>query len=148
MTLTDSFTPAELAYLESQRLGRLATVAPDGVPQNNPVGFRYNPEGDTVDIFGLNMGATRKFRNVRLHPGVALVVDDIASVDPWQVRGVEIRGRAEALSDVEPPRPGMSRETIRIHPRRIISWGVDPDQGGMHGRDLGDPRDPSEPSTT
>jgi pyridoxamine 5'-phosphate oxidase family protein len=140
MTAKVSFTPAELAYLGTQRLGRLATVAPDGVPQNNPVGFHYNAEEGTVDIFGLNMGATRKFRNVRQHPGVALVIDDIASVDPWQVRGVEIRGQAEALADVEPPRPGMSTEIIRIHPRRVISWGVDPDLPGTHGRDLGGAR--------
>ena len=55
---------------------------------------------------------------------VAFVVDDIASVDPWVVRGVEIRGTAEALTDVDPPRPTMSREIIRITPRRIISWGL------------------------
>jgi pyridoxamine 5'-phosphate oxidase family protein len=40
------------------------------------------------------------------------------------VRGIEIRGRAEALTDQEPPMPGMSAELIRIHPRRIISWGL------------------------
>ena len=39
-----TFTDAELAYLSSQRLGRLATVDVDGAPQNNPVGFGYNPE--------------------------------------------------------------------------------------------------------
>ena len=58
------------------------------------------------------------------HPTAALVVDDIASTDPWTVRGVEIRGSAEALADVDPPMPGVSRELIRITPRRIISWGL------------------------
>lgn len=132
----DIFTGAELAYLASQRLGRLATVAPDGAPQNNPVGFSYNPDLGTVDILGLNMAATRKYRNVGAHPGVALVVDDIASVDPWTVRGVEIRGRAEAVGGQAPALAGMSNEVIRIHPRRIISWGVDPDQPGMQARDI------------
>jgi pyridoxamine 5'-phosphate oxidase family protein len=60
-----SFTDTQLGYLASQRLGRLATVAKDGSPQNNPVGFRYNPETDTVDIYGLNLGQTRKFRNIQ-----------------------------------------------------------------------------------
>ena len=42
--------------------------------------------------------------------------DDIASVKPWHVRGVEIRGRAEALDG--------SRPLIRIHPERTVSWGI------------------------
>ena len=44
------FTDAELGYLGSQRLGRLATVDAEGAPQNNPVGFRYNPALATLDI--------------------------------------------------------------------------------------------------
>lgn len=131
-----TFTDAELAYLSSQRLGRLATVAADGAPQNNPVGFHYNGQLETIDIYGLNMGATRKYRNVRAHPAVALVVDDLASVDPWRVRGVEIRGQAEALEGTAPAAAGMSREVIRIHPQRIISWGIDPDDPGAHARDV------------
>jgi pyridoxamine 5'-phosphate oxidase family protein len=120
------FTDLELEYLATQALGRLATVAPDGYPQNNPVGFSVNRASGTVDIGGHNMGASRKFANVRDHPEVSFVVDDIASRDPWRVRGVEVRGIAEALVDEDPPMPGMSREIIRIHPRRIRSWGLDP----------------------
>ena len=131
-----TFTDGELTYLSSQRLGRLATVAIDGAPQNNPVGFRYNPQLGTIDIYGLNLGATRKYRNVRGHPAVALVVDDIASVDPWQVRGVEIRGQAEAREEAAPAAMGMSREVIRIHPHRIISWGIEPTDPGAHARDV------------
>src|SRR6266446_4091379 len=116
-----TFTDAELAYLSSQRLGRLATVAPDGAPQNNPVGFRYNDALGTVDIFGYNLGASRKFRNLRTNAHVALVVDDIASVDPWVVRGIEIRGVAQALDGVGTPGAALSRQVIRIHPRRIIA---------------------------
>lgn len=119
-----SFTDAELAYLHSQRLGRLATVAPDGSPQNNPVSFFYNPDLDTIDIGGRNMGASRKFRNVRTNNHVALVVDDIASVQPWRVRCLEIRGTAEGLTDQTPPRPGMSAELIRVRPTRVISFGL------------------------
>jgi pyridoxamine 5'-phosphate oxidase family protein len=118
-------TEAEREYLSSQILGRLATVGPDGVPQNNPVGFWYNTETDTIDIGGFQMGASKKFRNVEANGRVAFVVDDIASLDPWQVRGIELRGRAEALRDQPPPRPGFSPEIIRIHPRRILSWGID-----------------------
>jgi pyridoxamine 5'-phosphate oxidase family protein len=130
MTLTDP----ELSYLKTQRIGRLATVASDGTVQNNPVGFRYNPETATVDIYGLNMGATRKFRNVESNPSVALVIDDVASLDPWKVRGVEIRGAAVALRGQRPPTATMSGEVIRISPRRVISWNIDPANPGMQAR--------------
>jgi pyridoxamine 5'-phosphate oxidase family protein len=115
-----------IAYLQSQRLGRLATVDRDGAPQNNPVGFRYNDEFGTIDIGGRNMGATRKFRNIAGNPKVAFVVDDLASVQPWRPRCVEIRGQAEALRDVAGQSSGLSAEIIRIYPERVISFGLDP----------------------
>jgi pyridoxamine 5'-phosphate oxidase family protein len=132
MALT--FTADELAYLRSQHLGRLATVDPAGVPQNNPVGFFVDEATGRVTIGGLAMGKSRKFRNVQHNPGAALVVDDLASTDPWIVRGVEIRGSAEALVDVDPPMRGMSREVIRITPQWIGSWGVDASESGMKVR--------------
>ena len=46
-------------------------------------------------------------------------------MDPWHVRGVEVRGHAEALEGQPPPRPGFTGEIIRIHPRTIFSWGLD-----------------------
>ncbi len=72
------------------------------------------------------MGASRKFRNLAGNPNVAFVVDDIASIQPWRVRCVEIRGHAEALRDEIPYGPGMSPEIIRIYPGRVISFGLDP----------------------
>jgi pyridoxamine 5'-phosphate oxidase family protein len=116
------FTRAELDYLASQRLGRLATVASDGTLQNSPVGFRVDADAGVIRIHGRALGATRKFRNIVTNANVAFVVDDIASFDPWTVRCLEIRGVAEALTDVEPP----WEEEIRVHPRRVISWGLGP----------------------
>jgi pyridoxamine 5'-phosphate oxidase family protein len=118
------FTQAELDYMSTQQLGRLATVRPDGMPQVNPTAFFYDAERGTIDIGGFGMGQSRKFRNVEASGRAAFVIDDIKSVNPWVVRGVEIRGTAEALTGQEPPMPGMSGEIIRIHPRRIISWGL------------------------
>ncbi len=123
--LNSPLSASVLAYLTSQRLGRLATVDPGGAPQNSPVGFRFNAELGTIDIGGRNMGASRKFRNLASNPKVAFVVDDIASVQPWRVRCVEIRGRAEALREQVPYAPGMSAEIIRVHPERVISFGLD-----------------------
>src|SRR5712691_9444036 len=120
-----SFTQAQLDYLASQPLGRLATVRPDGSPQNNPVAFTYNADLGTIDIGGYRMGATRKYRNVGANPKIAFVVDDLVSADPWHARFLEIRGRAEALEGQPPPRPGMTGDIIRIHPERIIGYGID-----------------------
>jgi pyridoxamine 5'-phosphate oxidase family protein len=131
-----TFTADELRYLGSQRLGRLATMAPDGTLQNSPVSFHVNTDG-SVDLPGYRMGATRKFANVRSNDRVAFVVDDILSLDPWQVRCLEIRGRAEALEDVDPPFEHFSRQVIRIHPTRIISFGINADQAGLTGRTVG-----------
>ena len=128
-----SFTPAELAYLQSQYLGRLATVDGKGAPQNNPVGFSVNDDG-SIDIGGRAMGASKKFRNVQANPSVALVIDDLASVNPWTVRGVEIRGEAETVVKEQPADSYMSSDFIRIHPRRVVAWGVEPDAPGMTKR--------------
>ncbi|MBA9006384.1 MULTISPECIES: PPOX class F420-dependent oxidoreductase [Thermomonospora] len=124
-------TENELAFLRTQRLGRLATVDAGGAPQNNPVGFFYNAGTGTFDIGGFALGSTRKFRNVQRNPNVALVIDELTSTDPWRVRGMEIRGEAEALTGQRPPRPGMSPELIRIRPRRIYTWGIEPGASGM-----------------
>src|SRR5579871_3117611 len=92
------FTAQEITYLQSQRLGRLATVSADGQPHVVPVGFRYNPEQDTIDIGGVGGFAQRKkYRDVSHNRRVAFVVDDVASVNPWSPRGIEIRGEADIL---------------------------------------------------
>ncbi|WP_327141956.1 PPOX class F420-dependent oxidoreductase [Nocardia sp. NBC_01327] len=120
-----TLSPAQLEYLAGQRLGRLATIRPDGSPQNNPVGFRYNEALGTIDIAGHNMGASQKFRNLTKEERVAFVVDDVPSVNPWTVRCLEIRGTAQALRDVETYIPGGSPELIRITPERVIAFGID-----------------------
>ena len=124
-----SFTDVELAYLASQRLGRLATAHPDGALQVSPVGFRYNSRTGTIDIAGRNMAASRKFRNVAANGQAAFVVDDIASLQPWRVRCVEIRGHAEAIAAPTDSAYGTSPggfdgAIIRIHPERVISFGI------------------------
>jgi pyridoxamine 5'-phosphate oxidase family protein len=127
-----SFTSAELAYLATQRLGRLATVQPDGTLQVSPVGFRYNSSTGTIDIGGFNMAASRKFRNVAENGRAAFVVDDIASIDPWRVRCLEIRGDAEAITDPADTEAGLTGPTIRVRPRRIISFGIDDPDHAPH----------------
>jgi pyridoxamine 5'-phosphate oxidase family protein len=112
-----TFTRIELDYLATQRLGRLATVQPDGTLQVSPVGFTCNTDLGTIDIGGYHMSASRKYRNVVDNGRVAFVVDDIASTQPWRVRCLEIRGVAEGIDRPE-------GALIRVHPRRIISFGI------------------------
>ncbi|MFC9893792.1 PPOX class F420-dependent oxidoreductase [Nocardia sp. NPDC127579] len=121
-----TYTSNEQRFLAEAGLGRLATVSPDGVVQNNPTGYRVNADG-TIDIGGMRMRGTRKFRNIEAGSRVSFVIDEQVSLDPYVIRGIEVRGRAEALDDAEPPYPHQERAIIRIHPDRIISWGIDGD---------------------
>lgn len=135
-----AFTPAELDYLRSQPLGRLATVGADGAVQVNPVGFRVAADGSFL-IGGRSLATTRKYRNVAETGRAALVIDDLASRDPWTVRGIEVRGRAEATTVDEPPiRGGHRRDPpapgLGLHlGRRTRGHGHDPPgHEGMNGQ--------------
>lgn len=90
------FSEAERAYLSTQRLGRPATVEPNSRPQANPVGFFPQDDG-TVLVGGYALGTTKKQRSLQANPKVALAVDDIVSLRPWAVRGIDVRGEAELL---------------------------------------------------
>lgn len=118
------FTDEELRYLtEERRLGRLATIGADGMPHVTPLGWSLADDGTVVEISGRDFGRTKKFRDVRRTPRAAIVIDDV--LPPWQPRGVEIRGTAEAVDDGQP--------RIRIHPTRIVSWGLT-ESGGRSAR--------------
>jgi len=118
-----AFSQPELDYLTSERrLARVATADADGRPQVTPVGmWRYNQELNTIDVGGRDFASTRKYRNIRASPWAAIVVDDIASVNPWRPRAVIVEGPAEAVVG-----DGKGTEPlIRIAPQRVISWGLD-----------------------
>ena len=123
-----AFTPPEIQYLTSQGLARLATVGPDGQPHVVPVTFIFNAELDTVDVGGVDFGATKKWRDARRNPLVTFLLDDVLP-DPRRARALEVRGRAEALatggSRINPRFPNFAEEFLRIHPTRILSWGLE-----------------------
>jgi len=68
-------------------------------------------------VKGRMLEQTKKFRDVARSGRAAVVIDDLASTNPWHPRAIEVRGPAEAIED-----PGAM---IRIHAERIISWGLD-----------------------
>ncbi len=120
------FTPEEIAYLQSQRLGRLATVSADGEPHVVPVSFRYNPEHDTIDIGGHRIASTKKYRDALRYGRVAFVVDDVTP--PWKPRMLEVRGTVEGLPEGgQAIVASFSPEMLRITPTRIISFGLNSD---------------------
>ena len=122
------FTSAEVHYLDSQRLARMATADTNGQPHVVPVSFRYNPDEDTIDVGGHGFAQRKKYRDVHQNPRVAIVIDDLASIDPWRPRMLEVRGDAEVLpTGGDAIRPGFDPEMFRIRPRRIISIGIEGD---------------------
>jgi pyridoxamine 5'-phosphate oxidase family protein len=131
-----ALTEAELVYLAGRDHGRLATLAPNGTPQNKPVGFRYNAELGTIDISGYNMETSAKFRNIQIHPHVAFVVDDVIGEGMFGTRFLEIRGTAEAVTLDEGAGEGLSTQIIRIRPRRVVGWNVQAGNLGLHVRDV------------
>lgn len=113
-----AFSDAELAYLRGERrLARVATVGKNGTPHVAPVGWSYNEEEDTIDVGGRDFAQSKKYRDVARGGRAAIVIDDLASTDPWRPRAVEVRGRAEAIAEPTP--------LIRIHPDRVVSWGLE-----------------------
>ena len=137
MTLTE----AEQAFLAQQRHARLATIGRDGFPQVKPVGFSYNAELGTIDVAGFNMAASAKYKNVQANPKMAFVADDEPRPGDAAagVRFLEIRGVAEMAT--ASPAPGdeghLAPEIIRVRPRRVLGFNIDPDRPGLQTRETG-----------
>jgi pyridoxamine 5'-phosphate oxidase family protein len=119
-------TAAQIDYLTGQRLGRIATAGADGKPHVVPTSYSYNSELGTVDVGGMHVATTKKFRDVAANPWAAIVIDDIVSTDPFMPRMLEIRGRAEAIAHGgNHLGNGFGDAFIRIHPVRVNAYGLD-----------------------
>jgi pyridoxamine 5'-phosphate oxidase family protein len=113
------FTDAELDYLATQRLARLATASSVGEPDVSAVGFGI--DGDSILSGGMDITKTVRYRHLLENPRATIVIDDLASIEPWQPRGIKVRGSTVIEDDNGRPR-------IRIHPEVIWSWGLNADQ--------------------
>lgn len=99
-----TWSPSELDFLRSQRIGRLATVGPGGWPHAAPVMYSLLPDGSLeFDADGV------KLRNLLHEPRVAFVVDAMGPK-----RGLAIQGRASLVGD----------ERARLEPVRRFAWGL------------------------
>lgn len=123
-----AFTAAERAYLSDVHpLARLATVGSDGTPHVMPLGmYSIDPDTDAIVTSGHDLDATKKWRDVTRSGRAAIVFDDV--LPPFRPRGIEVRGRADALADPEP--------SIRIYPERIVAWGLDDTDGLRNARSV------------
>ena len=119
-----AFTPAEIDYLTTQPLARLATVALGGQPDVVPVAFEFDGAAFWVGGSGESVMSTRKIRNVvDGDRAVALVIDDLVSFDPFIARGIRVYGIADPpVERVGLVGPGFY---IRITPRKSWSWNMD-----------------------
>jgi len=115
-------------YLKTQRLARIATASPKGIPEVSPVGFEFDGKyfwvgSHSKDIFP----TTRRYRNIiNGNARVSIVIDDMASVDPWRPRGIKVSGKAEVMEHKGIFGDGRY---IRISPLVSVSWGIEPQMG-------------------
>lgn len=116
------FTPAEIAYLQSQPLMRFASASTSGRPDVAPVVFDL--DGDDILTAGFDITHTVRYRNVQSNPRVSVVIDDLASTNPWSPRGIKIIGTA-VIEEAE----GSPR--FRISPEVIISWAINDTTPGI-----------------
>ena len=117
-----AFTDAELTYLDDQPLMRFATASLTGKPDVAPVIFSV--EGDDIVTAGFDVTHTVRYRNISANPRATVVVDDLASVDPWSPRGIKVVGTAAVEQHEGSPR-------FRISPKVIISWGINDTTPGI-----------------
>ena len=119
------FSEAETNYLKTQRLARIATASPKGIPEVSPVGFEFDGKyfwvgSHSQDIFP----GTRRYRNITSgNKRVSIVIDDLASVTPWRPRGIKVSGIAEVMEH-----DGIfgNGKYFRITPKLTVSWGIEP----------------------
>jgi pyridoxamine 5'-phosphate oxidase family protein len=121
--LESIYSEPEIQYLKSQRLARIATATRQGKPDVSPVGFEFDGMhffigSHSQDIFF----TTRKYKNVRDgNKEVALVIDDLESIQPWKPRGMKINGAAEIVEHNGMFGPG---KYLKITPSITWSWGI------------------------
>jgi pyridoxamine 5'-phosphate oxidase family protein len=132
--VTRLFSQKEMDYLNSQRLARIATAAAPtlseeaGSVQPDVVPVGYDFDGDCFYVGGMNLLKSTKYKNVLHNNKVAIVIDDLKSVDPWDPRGMKIYGTADIVirQGGYMDRTGHSNpQYIRISPKKKWSWGID-----------------------
>ncbi|HJY11003.1 MAG TPA: hypothetical protein VJ250_08625, partial [Nitrososphaeraceae archaeon] len=76
----------------------------------------------------MNILKSIKYKNILKNNRVAIVIDDLKTVNPWDPRGIKIYGTADVttrqngyMKNTDHPNP----QYIRISPKRKWSWGIE-----------------------
>ena len=110
-----AFTESELDYLNNQPLMRFASASPQGRPDIAAVAFVV--DGDDIVTSGFDIRKTVRYRNIGKNPRASVVVDDLASTEPWAPRGIKVYGSVVIEDDT-------AGQRFRITPEVIWSWGI------------------------
>jgi pyridoxamine 5'-phosphate oxidase family protein len=142
MMVSVMFSEKEIEYIKSQHIARIATASVSSSshkeeqeeeeesgsaqPDVVPVGFDF--DGEYFYVGGINILKSTKYKNVLKNNKVAIVIDDLKSVDPWDPRGIRIYGTV----DIVTRQGGYMEDTshpestyIRVKPKKKWSWGID-----------------------
>ena len=133
------FSEKEIQYLKAQRIARIATASVSSPKEESgsiqpdvvPVGFDI--DGEYLYIGGMNILKTTKYKNILKNNKVAIVIDDLKSVDPWDPRGIRIYGTTDIVTRhvtlsserIQETAPRPQADYIRIKPEKKSSWGID-----------------------
>jgi len=138
------FTPNQLAFLDTQRAGRLATATSDGAPHVIPVCYACDGASLYIALDAKPKRVAperlRRIRNILENPRVALVIDRYS--DDWSALAyVLIQGAAALLPPADPEHaeavtllrgrypqyramPIEEQPVIAIRPTAVVSWGA------------------------
>ena len=119
--------------MKSQRLARIAT-APSYSEENGtiqpdvvPVGFDF--DGEYIYVSGMDLARSTKYKKCsQKNNKVAIIIDDLKSIEPEDPRGIKIYGTADIVT-----RQGgymddtghSNNQYIRITPYKKWSWGIE-----------------------
>lgn len=149
-TATVQLTPAERAFLATERVARLATAAPDGTPHLVPVCYApaLADSGLAAVYIALDEkpkrvapGALKRVRNLLANPAVALLIDRYDDANWSRLAFLRLDGRATILPPDDAEHPAAlallrakypqygamaleGRPIVRITPVAARSWGA------------------------
>ncbi len=97
-----------LAYMRSQQLGVLGTLAPSGEPQAALVGYAVTPD---LELLFDTLRTTRKYRNMKADPRVSFTIGNTAG--SGDERTAQYEGIAEEL---------VGDSLVRLQPVYFSIW--------------------------
>lgn len=136
-------TDQQLLFLQTQRVGRLATADPTGAPHVIPVCYACERHAIAIPLDTKPKRVTpqqlKRVRNILANPQVAFVVDHYS--EDWnELAYLLIRGHATLLPVDSPEHqqfvvllqhryaqyrsmPIAAQPIIAIHPTSVVAWG-------------------------